>query len=108
MGRLEAHLGVGEAQRRQPGGGVRLVAHAIACLLGGGAVVAQAVGLDHQAEVGPEEVDLEPVQALARQRQRQAGLLDQRQEAPLELGVGEAEGAPVEQRPQPPDPGCPR
>ena len=45
----------------EAGRGVRLIAHAVAGLLGGSAVVAQAVGLDDQPELGPEEVDAEAV-----------------------------------------------
>ncbi len=47
---LVADLLVGEAQRREPGGGVRLVAAVVAALLRRGAVMAQAVGLDHQPQ----------------------------------------------------------
>ena len=59
---LVADLEVGEAQRGQPGGGVSLVAPPVAHLLGDRAVVAQAVGLDHESKLGPVEVDLETVQ----------------------------------------------
>jgi hypothetical protein len=58
---LVADLLVGEAQRREPGGGVHLVAHVIARLLGRSAMVEQAVSLDNQSQVWPKEVDLEAV-----------------------------------------------
>ena len=50
-------LGVGEAQAAQARPRVGLVAAEVDRLLGGGAVVAEAVGLDDEAEGGPEEVD---------------------------------------------------
>jgi hypothetical protein len=65
-------------------------------LLGGRAVVAEAVGLDDQLQVGPEEVDAEVVHALAGERLRQAGPQRNRDEQALELGIGEREGADVE------------
>jgi hypothetical protein len=58
---LIADLLVGEAQRREPGGGMRLVAHVIARLLSSSAMVEQAVGLNNQSQVWPQEVDLEAV-----------------------------------------------
>ena len=54
MARLMADLGVGEAQRGEAGGGVRLITEVVAGLLPGGAVIAQAAGLDHEAEFGAE------------------------------------------------------
>jgi hypothetical protein len=59
--RLVPDLRVGEPQRREAGGDVRLVSEAVSSLLGGGAVVTQAVGLDYEPDVGPVEVDLEAV-----------------------------------------------
>jgi hypothetical protein len=50
-------LAVGEAQLRQADGGVGVVAAAVGRLLGRRAVIAQAVGLDHQPEHRPVEVD---------------------------------------------------
>jgi len=87
---------VGEAQLGEAGGGVRLVAEPVPSLLGRRAVVAQAVGLDHEAELGPVEVDFELVDDLAGERHRQADPGRERQEAPFELLLGEAKGAPVE------------
>jgi hypothetical protein len=87
---------MGEAQRRQAGRRVGLVAEAVPRLLGRGAVVSQTVGLDHQSELGPVEVDLEAGHETAGLRQRQPGGIYNGQEPPLELGVGEPEGPPVE------------
>ena len=63
-------LGVGEAQGAQAGADVVLVAADVRGLLGRGAVVAEAVGLDHQAEFRPEEVDAIAAEAFLRRRQR--------------------------------------
>jgi hypothetical protein len=90
-------LGVGEAERRHAGGSVRLVALAISRLLRRRAVVSQPVGLDDQAELGPVEVDPEAVDAASRAGPGKARPTRYRQEAPLELGVGEREGAAVEE-----------
>lgn len=101
MLRLVANLRVGEAQRRVPRSEMILVATTIARLLGGSAVVAQAIGLDNQPQVGPEEVDAKAAEVLARERHRKPCLLRERQEEPLELGIGEPKRAPVKQLPQP-------
>jgi hypothetical protein len=93
---------VGEAQRRQARGGVRLIAQPVAVLLGRGAVVAKAVGLDHEPEIRPVEVHLEAVELLLGERRREPGAGRQRQETALQLGVGEAEGALAKQISQPP------
>src|SRR6266446_3999686 len=84
---LEADLSVGEAERCEPGRGVRLVAHAVPRLLCGRAVVAQPVGFDDEAELGPVEVHVEAVQAAPGLRFREPGPADQWEEAALELGV---------------------
>ena len=60
-------------------------------------MVAQAVGLDHQSKVGPVEVDFEAVDHLLGERERKPGLHRDRPEENLEVGVGEAEGALVQQ-----------
>ena len=88
-------LVVGEAERGEAGGGVGLEAEGVAGLGRGGAVVAPAVGLDDEAEVGPEEVDLELVDRLwsaasADRRLWRAG------GRAVQLVVGEAEGVLVE------------
>ena len=75
---------------------MRLIAPAIPRLLGGGAVIAQTVGFDDQPQVGPEEVHLEPGQVVAGPRRGKAGAARDRQEAALELRVGEGERAAVE------------
>jgi hypothetical protein len=98
-------LAVGEAERREAGGGVGLVAEGVAGLGGDGAVVSEAVGLDHEPEVGPIEVDLEAIEWVLGQRWRQAGGGGEASEARLELGVGEAEGQPVKQLAKRPDAG---
>src|SRR5687767_2240127 len=69
-----------------------LVADPIGLLLGGGAVVAQAIGLDDQAEDWPEEVHPEAVDRLPGERLGKPGSANDPEEAPFELGVGEGEG----------------
>jgi hypothetical protein len=63
-------------------------------------VVAQAVGFDDEAELGPVEVHLEAVQAAPRLRLREPGPAGQWEEAALELGVGQGECATVQRSPQ--------
>jgi hypothetical protein len=75
---------------------VDLIPNPVAGLLGRRAVIADAVGLDDQPERAPVEVDLEAVDPGARLGQRQAGAAGDREESPLELGVGEGERATVE------------
>src|SRR5919106_5772815 len=98
--RLEPDLRMGEPQRGQPRRGVRLIPQAISRLLGGGAVIAEAVRLDHEGELGPEEVDLEPVHVHACLRHWQPGGANDRKEEPLELGVSEHKGPAVQKSPQ--------
>ena len=64
MVRFEPDLGVCEAEVRETGSYVCLIAYAVPGLLGGGAVIAQAVGFHHEAQVRPVEVDLEPADVL--------------------------------------------
>lgn len=73
-----------------------LISNSVAHLLRGCSVITQPVGLDDQAEVRPEEVDREPVDAAAGLGWREAGLADEAHEAPLQLGVREGEGVAVE------------
>ncbi len=73
-----------------------MIASAIGGLLGRSAVIAEAVRLDHESQLGPVEVDAEPVELLLGQRNGQSSPADQTQEASLELGVGEGERAAVE------------
>jgi hypothetical protein len=87
---------VREAERHEPGGGVRLIAEAVARLLGRRAVIAKAVRLDDEAELGPVEVGLEPVHDASRLRLRQRCLAHDREEQPFERGVGERERVTVE------------
>jgi len=73
------------------------IAPAVAGLLRRCAVVTQAVGLDHQPEIRPVEVDAVAVHTGLRTRSRQARGSGNRYEAALESGVGEGESAPVEE-----------
>jgi hypothetical protein len=66
-------------------------------------VVAEAVGLHHEAEGGPEEVDFEAVDELFAERRRQSRGGRDWTEEDLEIGVGKAEGESVEQLAQWPD-----
>jgi hypothetical protein len=75
---------------------MRLVTQPVARLCGRGRVIAQAIGLHDEAEVRPEEVDLEPVQACAGLWLPEASRAREGKELPLQLGVGEREGAAVE------------
>jgi hypothetical protein len=52
---------VGEAQRREPGCDVRLIARPVAGLLGRRAVVAQPVRLDHEPQFGQKKSTLYPL-----------------------------------------------
>jgi hypothetical protein len=93
QGRLHAvafvfHLVMGEAQRAHAGEDVGAVALGVARLRGRGAVIAQAVGLDDQPEVGPVEVDLPAVDDLFGERRREAGVRGDRAEVDLQVGVG--------------------
>src|ERR1700742_275145 len=94
-------LGMGEAQAAQAGSGMDLIAAEIHRLLGGGPVMAQAVGLDDEAEGGPEEIDSISAQPALRLGRRNAGLADDREEAPLERVRRSAEGLRVEDPLQP-------
>jgi hypothetical protein len=96
-----------EAQRRQARGGMDLMTFGVLGLGGGRAVVAPAVGLDDQAEVGEVKVDLEAVDDLLGERLREAGGGGNRAEEELEVGVGEQEGVAVEEIAQRRTPGRP-
>jgi len=88
---------VGEAEVGEAGCGVRPVAPAVAGLLRRGAVVAQAVGLDDELQVRPVEVHAVAVHTGLRARSRQSSGSSKGLEAALESGVGEGEGASVEE-----------
>jgi len=88
---------VGEAEVGEAGCGVRSVAPAVAGLLRRGAVVAQAVGLDDELQVRPVEVHAVAVHGLLGKRGGQSRGSGQGPEAALESGVGEGEGASVEE-----------
>lgn len=64
---------------------MNLVSPSVGGLLSRGAVVAQGVGLDHEAEAGPEEIDVEAVDLLLGERRRKARLSNEWQEGVLEL-----------------------
>jgi hypothetical protein len=101
-------LGVGEAQRPQSGARMGLVAAQVDLLLGGGAVVAEAVGLDDEAELRPEEVDAiatEPPLGGGRGKSRVA---DDREEPALQRVLGAAEGLRVEDPLEAAEPGAAR
>lgn len=78
-----------------------MVARDVDRLLGGGAVIGEAVGLDHQPEFGPEEIDQVPAKALLRARLGKTGGDGDREEAALELGLRPAERLRVEQAARP-------
>jgi hypothetical protein len=63
-----------EAKAGETGGDMCLVAQAIPCLLGGGTVVAQTVGLDDQAQFRPVEIHPEAVHVLLSARLWESGL----------------------------------
>jgi hypothetical protein len=71
-------------------------------------VIAPAVGLDHEAKAGPEEVDLEAVDHLLRERSGKTGLRGDRAEENFELGIGEPKGLAVEQDAERANPGLAR
>src|ERR1700743_3870380 len=89
-------LGMGEAQGAQARPGMDLIAAEVHRLLGGGPVMAQAVGLDDEAEGGPEEIDSISAQPALGLGRRNAGLTDDREEAPLERVRRPTEGLRVE------------
>ena len=97
---LIPNLLVGEAQAGVSGGGMPLVAQVVPALLGRSAVMAQAVGLDHQPQIPPEKVDLETVDPDFRLRHRQADAPRHGQKEALEARTREPEGAPVQPRAQ--------
>lgn len=94
--RVESDLGMGETQRHQPSRRVRLVALPVSRLLRGSTVVAETVGLRHQSDLGPVEIDLEPADVDPCLGTRETGAAGEREEAPLELGVREDEGSAVQ------------
>lgn len=94
--RLEPHLGVREAQGREAGARVSLIAATVHGLLRGRAVIAEAVGLDDEAEIGPVEVHSEAVEADLGLRWWEAGSPSDGDEAALELRVSEEQGGTIE------------
>jgi len=59
-------------------------------------VVAQAVGLDHEAQVGPIEIDFPAVDDLFAERERESGFGGDRAKEDLQVRVGEAKRPLVE------------
>jgi hypothetical protein len=78
-------LRVGEAQRAEAGAGMGLIAADVYRLLGGRAVVGEAVGLDNEAKLWPVEVNPVAVQPCLGAWLGQTGGAGDGQEAPLEL-----------------------
>ena len=74
-----------------------LVAQSVAGLSGWRAVVAPAVGLDHEAEVRPEEVDLEAVDHLFGLWERETCSQRDRTKEKFEFVIREPEGMTVEE-----------
>jgi sRNA-binding protein len=87
---------VREAQRQEAGVEVCLVAENVLSLLQGGAMEAKAVCLDDEAELLEVEVDSVAVHLDLGLGLREAGAPADREEALLELAVGEDEGVAVE------------
>lgn len=108
VGWLMFHLPVGEAEGGQPRGGMCLITHAVPCLGDRRPVIVETIGLDDEAEIRPEEIDLEPVDVGFRQRGREARALGDRSEEHLQVGIGEAKGIPIQQVAKRPDPGLAR
>ena len=92
-----ADLPMGEAQMSQAGRGMCLVPDAVPGLLAWGAVVAKAIRLDDQAEIGSIKVDPETVYSSLGPRLADSRTARDSQEAPLELRVSDYEGGPIEQ-----------
>jgi hypothetical protein len=89
-------LEVGEAEGAEAGTDVQLVAFEVGGLLGGGAVVAEGVGLDDEVVGWVEEVDAVFAEALLGGREREISGADEGEETALERGLGAAEGLGVE------------
>ncbi|HEY2334403.1 MAG TPA: hypothetical protein VGH58_05305 [Solirubrobacterales bacterium] len=91
-----SHLPVSETERGEAGGEMGLVAKTIAGLLSRCAVIAKPIGLDHETQIRPVEVDPEAIHVLPGARQRQSRIGYKRQKAPLQLGVGHPERTAAE------------
>jgi hypothetical protein len=84
---------------------VGLIAKPVARLGCRGSVVAEAVRLDDEAEVGPEEVDLEAVHPCFRSWWREASAFCDRPKENLQGRVGQPEGVSVEEAAKTANPG---
>src|SRR5215213_6540104 len=82
-----ADLVMREAQRRHPSHHVRPVTTGVPKLRRRRAVIAKAIRLHHQPEIRPEEVDLELVDALFGEWDRELRRLDDAAEIDLQIGV---------------------
>lgn len=79
---------------------MRLVADLVLCLLACRSVVPEAVGLDNQAELRPEEVHAETIHSLLSQRPGKASAVSDPQKSSLKLRIGEPEGPLIKHRAQ--------
>jgi hypothetical protein len=102
LGAME-DVGVGEAQGAEACTQVRVVAPDVRGLRRGGAMVAQAVGLDHEAVLGPEEIDAVAAEAPLALGQGQAGGTDDLAELALQRALRATVRLGVEQGAQPGD-----
>lgn len=96
MSGLVADLRMAEAERPQARGRALVIAAQVFALLGGRAVVGQAVGLHNQVQLGPEEVHAAGCRAVLAGGPPKAGPSRDGQEEPLQFGVGEDVGVAVE------------
>jgi hypothetical protein len=76
---------------------MHLVSTSVASLLGWRAVIPQFIRLHDEAKVRPEEVHAEAVHHPSRLRQRQPGQTHEREESPLELGIGHPESVAIKE-----------
>ena len=97
---LEPNLRMREAERGQTRRSMGLVSTPVTRLLSRGPVVAQPVGLDDQAQLGPEEVNAKTVQTDTGLGNGQAGGAHQPEESPLQLRLRQAEDLAVKEAKQ--------
>lgn len=87
---------MGEPEDCETAGCQQAVPPTVGSLLQFGAVVAKPVGLDHEAQIGPVEVDAQAGDLGLGFGQGKARPADQPQELTLELGVSAGEGGPFQ------------
>jgi hypothetical protein len=90
-----------EPQVRGAGDGMVVVAFEVLCLLGWGAVIGEAVGLDDEVEGRKVKVDFVAVDVDGGAWERQTGVAGERKEGALQFGARVAEGTSVEDLPKP-------